>query len=201
MKRFTSPILLVVMALSLFACEVESVNPEQSSREPLFEVFDAKVDFNLTRDEMTECLQVRLVAGQYHDAGYVSAVTTEDQIIITYLANPEWTINATHLSIGDCNEQWVPTTGSDNPKVGHFEHSSEHPDGTNEVVYTFPISELTEDFCFAAHAEVSGATGGETAWGEGTDFDGNNWAMFVDALLTGCLGDGGGGGGDDPVLK
>lgn len=201
MKRFTSPILLVVMALSFFACETEPVENVQASKESLFEVFEAKVDFNLTRTELNECLQVRLIAGQNHDAGYVSAQTIGEEIVITYLTNGDWTIGATHLSIGDCNEQWVPTTGSGNPKVGHFEHSSEHPDGVNEVVYTFPISELTEDFCFAAHAEVSGPTGGETAWAEGTNFDGNNWAMYVDALLTGCLGGGGGDDPDEPVLK
>ena len=200
MKTITSPFLMLVMALMIFSCEVDSIQPEQSSRETLFKVYDAKVDFNITRDEATQCLNVALIAGQHHDAGFVTAETDGEFLVITYVAGPDWTIGATHLSLGDCNEQWVPTTGSGNPKVGKFEHSTEHSEGVNEVTYTFPISELTEDFCFAAHAEVSGPTGGETAWAEGDSFDGNNWAMYVDALLTGCTG-GGGDDGEEPVLK
>ena len=186
--------LLVVI---LMACSTESVSEEQATDESLFKVYEAQVDHVQGRESVS-CLEVALIAGQHHNAGTVTAETTETELIITYTAGEGWTIGATHLSLGDCGEQWVPTTGSGNPKVGHFEHDSVHSEGVNEVVYTFPIEYLTEDFCFAAHAEVSGPTGGETAWAEGSAFDGNSWAMYVDALLNGCTGDD---GGDEPVLK
>ena len=48
------------------------------------------------------------------------------------------------------------------------------------------LDALDEYYCFAAHAEVTGPTGGETAWAEGTGFDGNNWAMYVEAELSDC---------------
>ncbi|MBT8270570.1 MAG: hypothetical protein KJO25_00860 [Bacteroidia bacterium] len=196
MKKSTILIssLLVVI---LMACSTEPVSEEQAIADSLFKVYEAQVD-NVQGREFTNCLEVALIAGQYHNAGTVTAETTETELIITYSAGEGWTIGATHLSLGDCSEQSFPTTGSGNPKIGHFEHHSEHSEGVNEVVYTFPIEYLTEDFCFAAHAEVNGPTGGETAWAEGSDFDGNSWAMFVDALLTGCTG---GDGDDEPVLK
>ena len=196
MKKSTI-LLSSLLVVILMACSTESVSEDQATVESLFKVYEAQVDFVQGRESVS-CLEVALIAGQHHNAGTVTAETTETELIITYTAGEDWTIAATHLSLGDCGEQWVPTTGSGNPKVGHFEHDSEHSEGVNEVVYTFPIEYLTENFCFAAHAEVSGPTGGETAWAEGSAFDGNSWAMYVDALLTGCTG---GDGDDEPVLK
>ena len=199
--------LFLSMTLLLFTynCSSESVENTENGRsqDPNFKVFDAKID-NINNSRSTSyCLEANLIAGQNHIAGTVSAHTEGDQIIITYTTNEDWTIGATHLSIGDCDEQWVPTTGSGNPKVGKFEHSSEHDEGVNEVVYTLNVDVLLTDFCFAAHAEVSGPTGGETAWAEGTDFDGNSWAMFVEALLNGCTSydneTGSDNGGDFPI--
>jgi len=80
----------------------------------------------------------------------------------------------------------MPTNGSGNPMIGHFEHSESHSEGTTEVVYLIDLDALEEYFCFAAHAEVTGPTGGETAWAEGTEFEGNSWAMFVEAQLSDC---------------
>ncbi|MBT8258595.1 MAG: hypothetical protein KJO49_08995 [Bacteroidia bacterium] len=199
MKTFYTPFILLFTAVLISSCQTESIHQEQSKNETLFTVSDAKVDFNFTRDIFEGCLDVALIAGQHHEAGSILAETIGDDLVITYLAAEGWTIDATHMSIGICTEQWVPLTGSDNPKIGRFDHDSVHPDGTNEVTYTFPLAELTEDFCFATHAEVTSPEGvGETAWGSGIEFDGNSWAMYVDALLVDCDGDG---GGDDPVVK
>ena len=196
--------LLVLSALMMFvfACSVDSTGDNEINNANLFTVKEAKSDNPPSREEeecpiAESCLCVKLIAGQNNDAGWVTADVTEDQIVITYITNGDWTIDATHLSIGECEE--IPVTGADNPKIGHFEHSSEHDTGVNEVVYTFPIEYLVEDFCFAAHAEVSGPTGGETAWAQGTAFEGNSWAMYVDALLNQC--DGGGGDPPGPVVK
>ncbi len=108
----------------------------------------------------------------------------------------DWTIDLTHLSIGDC-DQSIPTTGSGNPKVGRFEHTEPHTEDTNNVVYMVDLDaliaehELEDVYCFAAHAEVTGPDSEETAWAEGTGFEGNNWAMFVQTSLSEC--------GDDDI--
>lgn len=141
---------------------------------------------NRNAEEEDHCLFTNLIAGQHHIAGTVTVDIDGDNMIITYTTNEDWIIDATHLSIGNCDEQSIPTTGGGNPKVGHFEHSSSHSDGTNKVVYVLDLSVLDDNYCFAAHAEVSGLTGGETAWAEGEDFEGNNWAMYVSALLSDC---------------
>lgn len=93
------------------------------------------------------------------------------------------------MSIGNCDEQWVPTTGSGNPKIGQFEHSTENSEGVNEVINYISKDALKEEYCFAAYVELNGPNGQETGWAEGTGFDGNNWAMYVEALLSDCVAD------------
>ena len=90
----------------------------------------------------------------------------------------------------------MPTNGSGNPMIGHFEHSESHSEGTTEVVYLIDLDALEEYFCFAAHAEVSGPSE-ETAWAQGEDFDGNSWAMYVEVDFTLC--EDAGGDDDDEV--
>ena len=90
------------------------------------------------------------------------------------------------MSIGNCEDQAIPTTGSGNPKVGKFEHSTSHSEGVNEVIYRINKEAISDVYCFAAHAVVNGPTGEETAWAEGTPFSGENWAMYVEALLSDC---------------
>jgi len=196
MKKST--LTLIIPCLLLFiGCSDDQPIENPLSINPIFKVFDDKVDHFVGR-ETDACFEVILKAGQYHDAGYVTVDVLDvdgdgilDVLVITYTADEGWTINATHLSIGDCEEQTFPTTGSGNPKVGQFEHSSDHPEGTNEVVYTISIEAIGTEFCFAAHAELTGPTGQETGWANGVNFDGNSWAMYVEALLEGCTGDGG----------
>ena len=64
------------------------------------------------------------------------------------------------------------------------------------------LPDYTDLYCFAAHAEVSSSNGGETAWagqigGQNSednseeeytvmDFDGNSWAMYIQASQTSC---------------
>ena len=133
-----------------------------------------------------ECVSVNLIAGQHHIAGSVNVYNDGENLIIIYTTNDDWTLDLTHLSIGNCDEDWVPLTGSGNPKIGKFEFTEPYSISDHEVIYVIPIADLEEYYCFAAHAEVQGPTGGETAWAEGTEFSGNSWAMFVEALLSEC---------------
>ncbi|NNK83325.1 MAG: hypothetical protein HKO92_09390 [Flavobacteriaceae bacterium] len=143
------------------------------------------------------CTEVDLIAGQNMVAGSVSVDINDEYIIIKYTTNSDWNIDLTHLSLGNCTDQWVPTTGSGNPKVGKYEHTEPHSIGINEVVYQIGREHVEEDaetlkYCFAAHAEVSSVSGGggETGWAEGTGFEGNSWAMYVEAYVSDCDIDG-----------
>ena len=150
---------------------------------------------NTTSDDFDEhCKTVNLIAGQNHIAGTVTIDIDGDNLIVTYTTNSDWTIDATHLHITNCEADGFPITGSNNPKIGNFEYASTHEDGVTQVMYIIPLVDVTDVFCFAAHAEVSGPSA-ETAWAEGEDFGGNSWAMFVEANLTECDDSDDGGGG------
>ena len=203
MKKSTI-MLSALFLLILMGCSTENESINETTIDPNFRVFeyspkgentfvgDKAVEDGECIAEGDECLTTSLIAGQNYTAGTITVSTDGADLIITYCtANNGWTLDATHLSIGDCGEQEIPTTGSGNPKVGHFEHSDEHADGTTTVVYKINLDavELSgEIYCFAAHAEVTGPNGQEeTAWGEGLEFDGNSWAMYVQASLETCV--------------
>ena len=189
MKKFTF-LLLLFTASILLSCNTENLEDNTLTNEvPSFSVTESTINFQL---RSTPCMEVPLIAGQNMTAGSVSVDRDGDNLIITYSTIGDWTIDLTHLSAGNCDDQWVPTTGSGNPKVGKFEHTEPHSVETNTVVYIInnffndPDNTIAGLFCFAAHAEVTGPTGGETAWAEGIEFDGNSWAMYVEATETPC---------------
>ncbi|MBT8277789.1 MAG: hypothetical protein KJO41_02220 [Bacteroidia bacterium] len=206
MKKITLSLFVFTLIL-IVGCSPDSENIENTGMNPNFRVFESSPkdgNSTTTGDKALigdECFSVNLIAGQHHIAGTVTVSSDGANLILTYMTNEDWTIDLTHMSIGDCEEQWVPTTGSGNPKIGHFEHTEPHSAGTNEVVYMINLEVIPEAYCFAVHAEVQGPTGGETAWGEGTGFDGNSWAMYVEALLSDCNPneeeEEGGGGSDE----
>lgn len=116
----------LVLLLFISSCAEDNSNQlEQNEKlDPNFKVYEDVVNPN--GREVEYCLTTNLIAGQHHIAGTLSVHREGELLIVTYTTNDDWVINATHLSIGNCEEQWVPTTGSGNPKVGKFEHSSEH---------------------------------------------------------------------------
>ena len=192
MKKFTSLFLLFTASI-LLSCNTENLEENTLTNEiPNFTVTENTNNFQL---RSTSCVTADLIAGQNMIAGSVTVDFSDTDIIITYTTNSDWIIDLTHLSLGDCEDKWVPTTGSGNPKVGKFEHTEPHIIGTNEVVYEISLDLLETNaegnYCFAAHAEVSSVSGGggETAWADGADFDGNNWAMYVEAELGVCDSD------------
>lgn len=135
------------------------------------------------------CFYTHLVAGQQYVAGSVTVNIEGDNLIITYTATGEWTIGITHLSIGNCDDDWAPLTGSGNPQVGQFEYTEPFSSTPTEVVYVISLEGLDDNFCFAAHAEVEGPSGGETAWAQGPQFSGNGWAMYSQLNLSDCDSD------------
>ncbi|MCC1485459.1 hypothetical protein [Winogradskyella immobilis] len=210
MKLRLQTLSLLFMALFL-SCEQDELNQE-SIEQNYFLVSEYNVDKNAQSRESLDdpCIVVDLIAGQNTVVGTVTIDRTETDLVLTYTTIEGWEINLTHMSIGDCNEQWAPETGSGNPKVGKFEHTEPHSTNINEVVYRISLDVLpdyTDLYCFAAHAEVIGSNGGETAWagsllGENEDeqtegytvrdFDGRNWAMYIEAEQSACDIDDGG---------
>ena len=203
MKKFTF-LFLLFAAASIYSCNTENLDDNSQINEiPNFSVTENTTNFQLRKANAEDpCVTKTLIAGQNMEAGTVTVNMDDENIIITYSTNPDsdWTIDLTHLSLGDCSDQWVPTTGSGNPKVGKFEHTEPHSVGTNEVIYQISLDLLDTDadgyYCFAAHAEVSSVSGGgETAWAEDfvdpeetirRTYDGNNWAMYAKANLSDC---------------
>ncbi|MFD1161150.1 hypothetical protein [Hwangdonia seohaensis] len=192
-------LLLSLCLVSIFlSCNVESIKEAQSEQLTLQEKKSNVKNINVVISESTNptsngtvehCKTINLVAGQNHIAGTVSIDVDGDNLVVTYTSNSDWTINATHLHITNCEVDGFPTTKSNNPKIGNFEYASTHADNITEVIYLINLSDVTEQFCFAAHAEVSGSSE-ETAWAEGESFTGNSWAMFVEANLEDCETDG-----------
>jgi hypothetical protein len=192
MKKFTFLVILCLVSIFV-SCNiegVEGVEVETSIFEKKGKVKNDNVVIvegdNTTANDFDEhCKTVNLIAGQNHIAGTVTMDVEGDNLIITYTTNSDWAIDATHLEITNCAEDGFPTTGSNNPKIGNFEYSSTHEDAVTEVTYIINLNDVTDEFCFAAHAEVNGSSA-ETAWAEGEGFGGNSWAMYVEADLTDC---------------
>lgn len=169
---------LAVLSM-FFGCTDNQINDEEEG-----------VITATTSDE--PCFTTTLIAGQHYEAGIVTVDIDGDNLIITYSSNGDWVIGTTHLSIGNCDEEWVPLTGSGNPQIGQFEYTEPFSITPYEVVYIIPLEGLDDNYCFAAHAEVKGPEGNdETAWAEGAEFDGRSWAMFVETTLSECEDDDG----------
>ena len=176
----------------LFSCNIEGALDEKTTlskqvKEDSKDVIIIEGSNTATEDSDEHCATTNLMAGQHHTAGIVTIDIAGNDLIITYQTNSDWTIDATHLHITNCEEDGFPLTGSNNPKIGNFEFSSTHEEGITEVTYRFDLDDfnINDTICFAAHAEVSGPSE-ETAWAEGEGFGGKSWAMFVEANLTDC---------------
>jgi len=194
-----------ILSLTLFfGCQQDN-NDENLNNPTNFIVKEDSVSNDGLRISLDEpCITVDLIAGQNEVVGTVTIDRNDTHLILTYTTFGDWEIDLTHMSIGDCNEEWVPETGSGNPKIGHFEHSEPHSLDTNQVIYYVNLEILpdyTDLYCFAAHAEVSSPNGGETAWagriggqesGSNSEeyivknFEGNSWAMYIEASQSSC---------------
>lgn len=190
----TTLLVILISALSFFSCNTEKLILEENTIDPNIRVIEGTNNNLFSRSTTEAELVVDLIAGQNYIAGAVSVYASCDDVTIIYTTYSDWTIAATHMSFGDCNNQSIPTTHSGNPKIGKFDYSSTHSDGINEVSYIINREATGEDFCFAAHAVVYNINGEEeTAWAEGLDedgnpltFSGNSWATFAQASLNDC---------------
>ncbi|WMI69215.1 hypothetical protein [Mangrovimonas sp. YM274] len=193
MKKITITLSALLLLLGT-SCQVESVNADdfesaskkpQTSSAPEAVVNPEEVSLG-DLDTDNPCVSVNLIAGQHHVAGDVSVYNDGEHLFVIFSSNGQWTLGTTHLSLGNCEDDWVPLNGAGNPQIGQFPFTEPISATEYEVVYAISLESLGDNYCFAAHAEVEGPTGGETAWAEGAQFDGNSWAMFVEASLLDC---------------
>ncbi len=121
----------------------------------------------------------KLMAGQNLKVGEISiTVDRAEYFIVTYtITEPGYCLKETHLSVVNQYADF-PVNQSGSPVVGDFEYSENHT-CSDEVSYTIPMA---KGYVIAAHAVVKGqSSSSETAWAEGCNFAGDNWAMYFNA--------------------
>ena len=124
------------------------------------------------------------------DVGEVIIWTNDpDFLYITYETTDDWYITETHLHVADSLDG-IPQTKKFNPIPGHFDYKTDHAPPVQEYTYTIPWTwNPGTTLYIAAHAVVLEYTGPilydipmyriETAWGDGLDFEGKNWATYI----------------------
>ena len=146
--------------------------------------------YNLTADggDVTTAFKV----------GEVEVTNDGNNLFVKYTITEDgWCMTETHLHVAtlgvETPAEGIPQTKKNNPIPGKFDNSTDYdPCTTTSVEYTIPIPEGYEagdDVIIAAHTavqlfeDVDPDTGEdifryESAWGEGDNFEGKNWAMY-----------------------
>ncbi|MHC4115705.1 MAG: hypothetical protein ACYSSL_10380 [Planctomycetota bacterium] len=135
-----------------------------------------------------------LKAAQTIEVGTVEVSNTSSELTVTYnITALNWGIAETHLSVAtDPND--IPQTKKQNPIPGKFDPNtcSDHDPAVTTYTYTIPYSFSPGQTLFiAAHAVlvketvIDGTTiiEEETAWADGIDFQGKNWATYIEYEL------------------
>ena len=133
------------------------------------------------------CYDIKdIYAGQHV---YVGTVTyaydpVAQTMDVTYTMDAGWTLEETHLWVGDCNN--LPTNNPGNPIIGQFSYKGTHAAGTTTVNYLVENVNATD--CISAHSVVNGPNGeNETGWMEGTVYTSNgSWAMYREYNFSQC---------------
>ncbi|MBD3163562.1 MAG: hypothetical protein GF346_13740, partial [Candidatus Eisenbacteria bacterium] len=136
-----------------------------------------------------------LYAGQFIDVGTVTVYNDQDDLFIRIETTGGWWMTESHVAVATTLED-IPQTGKGNPKVGHFGLWAEHDPPV--TTYTYSIGYEYEpgvELFLAAHAvvELHDENGQriqeETAWADGFEFPGNNWATYFTYLIQDCGGE------------
>jgi hypothetical protein len=97
-----------------------------------------------------------------------------------------------HIHVADSADE-IPQTGSGNPRPGKFDHKAEYASpGVQEHVLSLDALTPGDTVYIAVHVAVEGTytqligeapldpPDEESAWGDGEDFSGKNWAMYIE---------------------
>ena len=140
---------------------------------------------NICRDVQ----EVRLLAGQNHEAGSVYVVNNSENLYVAYETTGDWKIKAIHLYVGACD--MLPVNKAGNLVPGQFPFKAVFNELQTLHYFEIPLDSLPEGcLCIAAHAEVVRVVDGEivqseTAFGEGEKV-GKNWFMKFDYCIAVC---------------
>lgn len=136
-----------------------------------------------------EAMQSTLIAGQHIPVGMVTIENDEQYLYVSYQTDSDWLIRETHLDVATQPSD-LKQTPKGNAVPGRFIYQSEHDPAVTTVIHTIDLSAWPTDspLYIAAHSVVVSTSGGgsETAWGEGMDFPGANWAMYMSYSLNPC---------------
>ena len=157
-------ILLAFSLLTLWSCSKEPMNLTPESSES-----------RRSGNNYGTVYVADLYAGQNMLIGTVELANYDDQVYVTYKTNGDWSLKKTHLFVGEYSE--LPLNNGGNPQVGRFPYKRTHPNGTQEFTHVGPDVYSGGCYFHAAHAEVIGPNGSESAWAEGDPLGGNSWAM------------------------
>lgn len=112
--------------------------------------------------------------------GSVSITEENGLLTVIYtISDEEYQITETHLHVAEDADD-IPTNRPGNPRVDHFDHSSEHEEGTDSAAHEIDVSELGDELVIAAQARVrteiedEGDGDQETADGDEEEGDGGN---------------------------
>ena len=73
----------------------------------------------LTLSTASAGLSVPILAGQHEVAGEVTVDIIDEQLVIKYSSNDEWTIKEYHLHVSQ-DVEGIPSAPNGNPKIGLF---------------------------------------------------------------------------------
>ena len=127
------------------------------------------------------------------DVGDVLVWNDAEYLYVKYVVTDPWCLVETHLQVATSLEGIPQKNG--NPPPGKFDNNVEHlclADYTYAILLAW---EAGTDLVIAAHAEIQQEVTlpdgtvdyvYETGWGQGEDFPGKNWAMYIEYTVQGA---------------
>ncbi len=122
------------------------------------------------------------------DVGDITIWNDEDYLYVMYQTTDGWYMTETHLHVAD-SLAGIPQTKKFNPIPGQFKYPKYFKPPVQEYTYEIPWTwDSGTTLYIGAHAVVQKEIGyvectpiyqEETAWGDGEDFDGKNWATYI----------------------
>jgi len=180
MKKLSYLIVLtLILGLVLTGCLLSNVGQVPTSEQSGI--------VSLTKGSETDPDEFLLYAGQTFPVGKVYVWNDVNDLYVKYVITaPDWCLTETHLHVAD-ELSLIPQTKKGNPIPGKFDYKDEYECVAESYLYTIPLDaewEPCENLFIAAHAVVEKRDDGviiqeETAWGDGDDFDGANWATCI----------------------
>jgi hypothetical protein len=192
---------LAVLALGLVGCS-------ETPRTPSAPLPDS--GRSVIQGDGIPCGEVHVAtffAGQSIDVGTVTVYNDQDMLYMEIQTTGRWVLTETHVAVAPTLDG-IPQTGSGNPKVGQFLLSAIHNPPITNFVHRISLTEYGyvpgQTLFIAVHAKVSRLDAGghvvqrETAWADGLDFPGANWATYLNYVVQTCDdgGEGEHGGGE-----